>query len=101
MIISIDKEHIYNLFGVTDFISLEMAIDIMAPSLLHYHFSDFFKYGEEILFFNKREIENSFYLGKNTDQIFSTYHFENLDSKSPFSSGSWAAESYLTSIVWH
>ena len=63
MIISIDKEHIYNLFGVTDFISLEMAIDIMAPSLLDYHFSDFFKYGEEILFFNKREIENSFYLG--------------------------------------
>lgn len=63
MIISIDKEHIYNLFGVTDFISLEMAIDIMAPSLLDYHFSDFFKHGEEILFFNKREIENSFYLG--------------------------------------
>ena len=39
-----------------------MAIDIMAPSLLDYHFSDFFKYGEEILFLIK-EIENSFYLG--------------------------------------
>lgn len=63
MIISIDKEHIYNLFGAADFASLEMAIDIMAPSLLDYHFSDFFKYGEEILFFNKREIENSFNLG--------------------------------------
>ena len=41
MIISIDKEYIYNLFGVTDFASLEMAIDIMAPSLLDYHFSSF------------------------------------------------------------
>lgn len=63
MIISIDKERIYSLFGVTDFSSLEIAIDMIAPSLLDYHFSDFFNYGEEILFFNKRDVENSFNLG--------------------------------------
>lgn len=63
MIISLDKEHIYNLFGVNDFASLELAIDKIAPSLLEYHFNNFCRNSSEILFFNKRDIENSFHLG--------------------------------------
>ena len=41
MIVCVNKESIYSLFGVDDFVSLETALDNIAPSLLDYHFKDF------------------------------------------------------------
>ncbi|WP_198304484.1 hypothetical protein [Arcobacter vandammei] len=63
MVISLDKEYVYNLFGANDFCSLESIIDNIAPSLLDYHISDFCNNFEEILFFNKKDVENSFSYG--------------------------------------
>ncbi|QKF73305.1 hypothetical protein AFAEC_1140 [Aliarcobacter faecis] len=63
MVFSLDKESIYNLFGADDFFSLESIIDNIAPSLLDYHFSNFCNNAQEVEFFNKREVENSFYSG--------------------------------------
>ncbi|QEZ89168.1 hypothetical protein [Aliarcobacter cibarius] len=75
MIVCVNKESIYSLFGVDDFVSLETALDNIAPSLLDYHFKDFCDNSEEVSFFNKREVENSFSQGSYT--LFLDYN-ENL-----------------------
>lgn len=63
MITLINKESLYNSFGVDKFINLEGAIESMAPSLVEYYLSSLCEYTEEI-YFNKREIENSISLGE-------------------------------------
>ncbi|GGD33711.1 hypothetical protein GCM10012288_04590 [Malaciobacter pacificus] len=63
MITLINKESLYNSFGVDKFINLELAIESMAPSLVEYYLSSLCEYAEDI-YFNKREIENSISLGE-------------------------------------
>ena len=63
MIVSVDKDYIYNFFGVNDFFTLEKILDNFAPSLLEYDFQDFCNSFEELMFFNKKDVENSFSQG--------------------------------------
>lgn len=64
MIVSINKDTIFTLFGADNFQSLEKAIDNMAPSLVEYHLANFCSNDDESLYFNKRDIENSFCIGE-------------------------------------
>jgi len=63
MIISIDRDSLFSLFGVNSFNSLENKIDSMAPSLVEYHFSNFYSYNNDMTYFNKRDVENSLSFG--------------------------------------
>ncbi len=63
MITLINKDSLYNSFGVQEFSNLEGAIESMAPSLVEYYLSSLCEYTEEV-YFNKREIENSIFLGE-------------------------------------
>lgn len=62
MITQINKESLYNSFGVENFINLEGVIDSMAPSLVEYYLSSLCEYNDDI-YFNKREIEKSIFIG--------------------------------------
>lgn len=62
MITLINKDSLYNLFGVKTFQSLESALDLMAPSLVEYHLSNLSSYGDDI-YFNKRDVEERFSIG--------------------------------------
>ncbi|CAM3474039.1 hypothetical protein [Arcobacter aquimarinus] len=62
MITIINKESLYNLFGINNFSSLEGAIDSIAPSLVEYHLSSFCKYADEV-YFNKRDAEQKVSIG--------------------------------------
>ncbi|MCR1815058.1 hypothetical protein [Aliarcobacter butzleri] len=66
MLISIDKNYLFNLFGVDNFSSLETIIDNMAPSLVEYHLSSFHEDSSDTVYFNKRDIEKSFLVGDYT-----------------------------------
>ncbi len=61
MITQINTDSLYNLFRVVDFNLLESAIDSMAPSLVEYHLSGLM--GDDDLYFNKRDIEESISVG--------------------------------------
>lgn len=63
MIISIDKDSLFNIFGVNSFNSLETIIDSMAPSLVEYHLSNFYSYNNYMVYFNKRDVEESVSIG--------------------------------------
>ena len=62
MIALIDKVSLYNTFNINDFLSLEGAIDDMAPSTVEYHLSDLSENCEDT-YLNKREIEHSVFIG--------------------------------------
>ena len=62
MITLIDKVSLYNTFNIDDFLSLEGAIDNMAPSTVEYHLYDLSDDCEDI-YLNKREIEHSVFVG--------------------------------------
>lgn len=62
MITQINKESLYNSFGVENFNNLEGVIDSMAPSLVEYYLSSLCEYNDDT-YFNKREIENSILIG--------------------------------------
>lgn len=62
MITQINKESLYNSFGVENFNNLEGVIDNMAPSLVEYYLSSLCEYNDDT-YFNKREIENSILIG--------------------------------------
>ena len=62
MITLVNKDSLYNIFGVQDFDLLEGAIDNMAPSLVEYYLSSFYDNTEE-LYFNKRDVEESISIG--------------------------------------
>ncbi|WP_418185606.1 hypothetical protein ACNSOS_01075 [Aliarcobacter vitoriensis] len=64
MIFCIDKNSILNLFGVENFNLLESTIDSMSPSLVEYHLANFCNISDDISYFNKRDIENSFSIGE-------------------------------------
>ena len=62
MITLLDKTSLYNTFGVNSFNSIEEAMNKMAPSMVEYYLTDLSKYSEDI-YLNKRDIENSLYIG--------------------------------------
>ena len=62
MIIELDKEILYNSFGVKEFSALEMSIDNMAPSLVEYHLAELSQYNDES-YFNKRDIQTTINIG--------------------------------------
>ncbi|AXK48873.1 hypothetical protein CRU87_02175 [Aliarcobacter trophiarum LMG 25534] len=62
MLVLVDKNSILNLFGVDTFGDLESILDTMSPSLVEYHLSNFLN-SEDLGYFNKKDIENSFYIG--------------------------------------
>lgn len=61
MITQINKDSLFNIFGVGNFDNLESAIDNMAPSLVEYYLSGFMN--EDDCYFNKRDIENIISIG--------------------------------------
>ena len=61
MIIQVDKDSLFNTFGVKNFELLHSAIDNMAPSLVEYYLSSF--RSDDELYFNKRDIEESISIG--------------------------------------
>ena len=62
MITLVNKDSLYNIFGVQDFDLLEGAIDNMAPSLVEYYLSSFCDISDE-MYFNKRDVEESISIG--------------------------------------
>lgn len=62
MITIINKETLYNTFGVNDFTSLEGVMDNMAPSLVEYYLSSLGDSNDDS-YLNRREIENSICIG--------------------------------------
>ncbi|WP_122893034.1 hypothetical protein [Arcobacter peruensis] len=62
MITLLNKISLYNTFGVDNFNSIEGAINNMAPSMVEYYLSDLSQ-GAEDIYLNKREIENSLFIG--------------------------------------
>ena len=64
MIISVDKDSLFNIFGVSSFNSLENMIDSMAPSLVEYHLSSFYNCNNDNVYFNKRDVEESVSIGE-------------------------------------
>ena len=61
MIIQVNKDSLYNMFGVDNFNLLENALDNMAPSLVEYYLSSFVNNDDS--YFNKRDIEESISIG--------------------------------------
>lgn len=62
MTILLNKNSLYNTFGVEDFNSLEDAVNNMAPSMVEYYLTDLSQYSEDA-YLNKSQIENSVYIG--------------------------------------
>ncbi len=61
MITQINKDSLYNMFGVKNFNHLESALDNMAPSLVEYYLSSLTNSDDS--YFNKRDIEESISIG--------------------------------------
>ncbi|QKF67167.1 hypothetical protein AVENP_1618 [Arcobacter venerupis] len=61
MITQVNKNSLFNMFGVKDFNLLESAIDSMAPSLVEYYLSSLTD--DDDTYFNKRDIEESISIG--------------------------------------
>ena len=62
MTILLNKNSLYNTFGVENFNSLENAVNGMAPSMVEYYLSDLSQYSEDT-YLNKREIEQTVSIG--------------------------------------
>lgn len=63
LIVSINKDSVFSLFGADSFNNLEIVLDNMSPSMVEYHLLDICNSNDEHLYFNKRDIENSFSFG--------------------------------------
>jgi hypothetical protein len=61
MITQVNKNSLFNMFGVKDFNLLEGVIDSMAPSLVEYYLSSLTD--DDDTYFNKRDIEESISIG--------------------------------------
>ena len=61
MIIQVNKDSLYNMFGVDNFNLLENALDNMAPSLVEYYLSSLANSDDS--YFNKRDIEETISIG--------------------------------------
>jgi len=64
MIFLVNKSSILNLFGVENFNSLKSVVDNMSPSLVEYYLASFCNNNHDIVYFNKRDIENSIFIGE-------------------------------------
>lgn len=62
MTILLNKNSLYNTFGVENFNSLENVVNGMAPSMVEYYLSDLSQYSEDT-YLNKSQIEQSVYIG--------------------------------------
>ncbi len=62
MLVLVDKSSIFRLFGVDTFFDLESTLYSMSPSLVEYHLTSFLD-SENLNYFNKKNIETSFYIG--------------------------------------
>lgn len=62
MIALLNKNTLYNTFGVESFSSIEDAINSMAPSLVEYYLEDLKQYCEET-YLNRTQIEQTVYIG--------------------------------------
>ena len=62
MFIAVDKNSILNLFGVDTFSGLESALELMSPSLVEYHLSNFLD-SDNSSYFDKKNIETTFNIG--------------------------------------
>ncbi len=63
MFISVNKDSLYNTFGIEDFKLLEDAVYTMAPSLVEYYLTALSEYSDEA-YFNRKDIENSISIGE-------------------------------------
>lgn len=61
MITQVNKDSLYNIFGVGNFDLLESAIENMAPSLVEYYLSSLAN--DDDAYFNKRDIEETISIG--------------------------------------
>ena len=61
MIIQVNKDSLYNMFGVDNFNLLENALDNMAPSLVEYYLSSLANSDDS--YFNKIDIEETISIG--------------------------------------
>ena len=61
MVTQINKDSLYNMFGVKDFNHLGSALDSMAPSLVEYYLSSLASSDDS--YFNKRDIEETISIG--------------------------------------
>lgn len=64
----LNKDTLYDTFGVENFNSLGQAINDMAPSMVEYYLSDLCDYssindGDNGFYLNKRNIENTILIG--------------------------------------
>ena len=62
MITQVNKDSLFNIFGVGNFDNLESAIDNMAPSLVEYYLSGLCDSSDEA-YFNRRDIEECVSVG--------------------------------------
>jgi len=63
MVLLLNKNSLYSTFGVSDFDSLDVNINSMAPSMVEYYLSDL-SYGNDDAYLNKRNIQNSISIGE-------------------------------------
>jgi len=90
MFILVNKDSLYNTFGIESFKLLESAVDTMAPSLVEYHLTALSEYSQEA-YFNKRDIENSISIGEYNLYIDygENIYLEVNSSQDNFTQGFW------------
>jgi hypothetical protein len=62
MVLILNKASLYSTFGVEDFISLDVVINNMAPSMVEYYLSDL-SHGNNDIYLNKRNIQSTINIG--------------------------------------
>ncbi len=63
MVLILNKTSLYSTFGVEDFISLDVVINNMAPSMVEYYLSDLSN-GNDDIYLNKRNIQSTINIGE-------------------------------------
>ncbi|MCT7446678.1 hypothetical protein [Aliarcobacter skirrowii] len=63
MIKQIEKNDLFSIFNIENFLHLETIIDNFSPSLAEYHLETFFSNSENESFLNKRNIQSSLNIG--------------------------------------
>ncbi|RXJ93915.1 hypothetical protein CRV00_08500 [Malaciobacter molluscorum] len=85
----INKNILFNIFGVNDFFSLEEAINNMAPSIVEYHLSNLDNEDTNV-YLNKKDIERSLYFGDYS--IYQDYNenlFVEIEAKEDLTTSFW------------
>jgi len=63
MVLHLNSNSLYSTFGVDSFLTLDDAINNMAPSMVEYYLSDLSD-GNDDAYLNKRNIQNSINIGE-------------------------------------